>query len=218
MLLWTLSREYYTLHGQILEVVDSAKYLGLTFSDDLSWNLHISKICAKANKTLGFLKRNLKIKNSNVKLTAYRSMVRPTLEFSSTVWHPKQTNLTQQLEAVQNRSARWITGLYSRDHSISKIKGDLNLPDLAHRRDISCLCIMFKIIHGYVLINPNEYFTMHRGGLYIRPIYYKTLYYGNSFFPSTIALWNTLPISVLQAPSIDAFKARLKRMQPPITN
>lgn len=139
-------------------------------------------------------------------------MVRPSLEYCNTVWHPKQAKLSNQLEAVQNRSARWISGLYTRDHSITQIKKDLGLPDLAFRRDNSSLIMLYKIIHGHVLINPQSYFSMQRAGLYIQPIHARTLYYGNSFFPSTIVLWNHLPTSVLQAPSVDAFKARLIRM------
>ena len=39
----------YTLHGQILEVVTSAKYLGLDISSGLSWNSHIDCITGNAN-------------------------------------------------------------------------------------------------------------------------------------------------------------------------
>ena len=39
--------------------VQSAKYLGLTITDDLDWGQHISEITCKATKTLGFLRRNL---------------------------------------------------------------------------------------------------------------------------------------------------------------
>ena len=49
----------YTLHQQTLEQVQSAKYLGLTITDDLDWGQHISEITCKATKTLGFLRRNL---------------------------------------------------------------------------------------------------------------------------------------------------------------
>ena len=48
----------YTLHQQILEQVQSAKYLGLTITDNLDWGQHISEITCKATKTLGFLRRN----------------------------------------------------------------------------------------------------------------------------------------------------------------
>ena len=42
----------YTLHGQILEVVTSAKYLGVDISSGLSWNSHIDQITGNANRTL----------------------------------------------------------------------------------------------------------------------------------------------------------------------
>ena len=49
----------YTLHGQILESTTSAKYLGVDITSDLNWNSHISRITTNANKTLGFIKRNI---------------------------------------------------------------------------------------------------------------------------------------------------------------
>ena len=54
----------YTLHGQVLESVDSAKYLGVNISQDLSWDHHINEITGKANRTLGFIKRNVKTNKS----------------------------------------------------------------------------------------------------------------------------------------------------------
>ena len=49
----------YTLEGTVLENVDRIKYLGVTITNDLKWNTHIHNICTKANRTLGFLRRNL---------------------------------------------------------------------------------------------------------------------------------------------------------------
>ena len=70
----------YQLHGHTLDAVKSAKYFGCTISADQKWNEHIRNICNKANKTIGFLKRNLNINNSKIKETAYKSLVRPTVE------------------------------------------------------------------------------------------------------------------------------------------
>ena len=45
--------------GTDLENVESIKYLGVTITSDLRWNTHVSNVCTKANRTLGFLRRNL---------------------------------------------------------------------------------------------------------------------------------------------------------------
>ena len=41
----------YSLHNQSLENVQSAKYLGITISDNMDWGQHISEISSKATKT-----------------------------------------------------------------------------------------------------------------------------------------------------------------------
>ena len=47
------------MHKRELESVDTAKYLRVKVSKDLGWNNHINKIAASANRTLGFVKRNV---------------------------------------------------------------------------------------------------------------------------------------------------------------
>ena len=86
------SKYNYTLHGHILEHDTSAKYLGCTISSDLIWGKHISTICSKANNTISFLKRNINISNKSIKEKTYVSLVRPTLEYASSVWDPYQQN------------------------------------------------------------------------------------------------------------------------------
>ena len=73
------------MHGQELESVDSAKYLGVNIGADLSWNSHISNITSAANRTLGFIKRNVKTKHKEIKTLAYNSLVRPHIEYAFSV-------------------------------------------------------------------------------------------------------------------------------------
>ena len=49
----------HSLHQEKLEQVQSAKFLGITISDNLDWGQHVSEISCKATKTIGFLQRNL---------------------------------------------------------------------------------------------------------------------------------------------------------------
>ena len=102
----------YNLHGHKLEVVDGAKYLGVTITNDLIWNKHINNTVNKANKILGLLKRNIKVNCPKIKEKAYNSMVTPILEYSATVWDPHtQTNI-KRVEMVQRRAARWTLNRY----------------------------------------------------------------------------------------------------------
>ena len=78
----------YSLEGTVLENVDNIKYLGVTISKDLKWNTHVSNIFIKANRTLGFLRRNLSSCPQDVKEMAYKGLVQPVLEYASPVWDP----------------------------------------------------------------------------------------------------------------------------------
>ena len=76
------------MHNQELESVDAAKYLGVAISKDLSWNTHINNITSPANKTLGFVKRNVVTKNKDIKTMAYNFLVRRQVEYAFDVWSP----------------------------------------------------------------------------------------------------------------------------------
>ena len=102
----------YTLEGTVLENVESIKYLGVTITNDLKWNTHIYNVCTKAIRTLGFLRRNLYSCSPDVKESAYIGPMRPVFEYGNSVWDPHTHGLQEELEKVQNRAARFVTGNY----------------------------------------------------------------------------------------------------------
>ena len=89
-----------------LESVTSARYLGVDISGSLSWNPHVDRITGNANRTLGFVRWNIKTKMSKVRETAYNTLVRPQLEYALAVWDPHTKVRTSQIEQVQQRAAR----------------------------------------------------------------------------------------------------------------
>ena len=48
----------------------------------------------------------------DVKDAAYKGLVRPVLEYGSSVWDSHTHDLQEELEKVQNRAARFVTGNY----------------------------------------------------------------------------------------------------------
>ena len=63
----------YSLHQQKVEQVQSAKYLGITITEDLDWGQHTSEITSKATRTLGFLRRNLAFAPRQTKDVVYKT-------------------------------------------------------------------------------------------------------------------------------------------------
>ena len=98
----------YTINMSVIPSVDHVKYLGLNFSADLTWSHHICKIVAKANRSLHFVVRNLRHANKQVKCSAYLTLVRPLLEYCSSVWDPHQQYLIDKIESVQRKAARYV--------------------------------------------------------------------------------------------------------------
>ena len=65
------------LHQQKLEQVQSAKYLGITITDNLDWGQHIYEISSKTTKTIGYLQGNLASAPRHTKEHTYKTLVRP---------------------------------------------------------------------------------------------------------------------------------------------
>ena len=125
----------YIIHSTVLKSVPSAKYmyLGVTISDNLSWTPHTDSVSKKVNQTLGFLKRNIKVHNKVLNSTVYTTLVRPQLEYASTVWSPHTATDVTKLEAVQRRSVCWATHDYQRTSSMTQMIKDLNWRTLEQR-------------------------------------------------------------------------------------
>jgi hypothetical protein len=73
---------------------------------------HISKITAKANRTLGLIKRTCKdIEDKGIRKLLYLTLVRPQPEFSSELWSPSEVKYQLMLEGVQHRGTKFILKL-----------------------------------------------------------------------------------------------------------
>ena len=210
------SKYNYTLHGHILEHDTSAKYLGCTISSDLKWGKHISTICSKANNTISFLKRNINISNKSIKEKAYVSLVRPTLEYASSVWDPYQQNDIHRLEKIQRRAGRYATNRYHNTSSVSSMIEQLEWTTLEERRKHSRLLMMYKLKNNIVRFDasskliPNERPSRNNNEQALRIPSCKTTARKDSFYPRTIKEWNTLPNCTVSAPSPESFKAQFR--------
>lgn len=86
----------------------------------MKWYPHISNITNKANKSLGFIRRNMRGCKPTAKDQAYKAIFRPSLEYASTVWDPYTKLHIDSIEMVQRRAARFVVNNYH-DFSLGTI-------------------------------------------------------------------------------------------------
>ena len=119
--------------------------------------MHVSNICTKANRTLGFLRRNLSACPQDVKESAYKGLVRPVLEYGSSVWDPSSILLQEELEKIQRSAARFVTGNYIYEtESMTGILEQLKWESLKRRRRDSRIIMLYKGLKGAASIPTND--------------------------------------------------------------
>ena len=171
----------------------TVKYLGVYLSDDLRWNEHVNNMSNKANKTLGFLKRNLRHCPPKTKETAYKALVRPTLEYCSTVWDPYTAKNTNIVEMVQRRAARWVLNRFNRKDCVTAMLSTLKWKTLERRRTIARLSMLYKmrnrlVFYDDIKLQPVDhlYSTRSKDYAYKQPIatrdYYKYIFLSKDNF------------------------------------
>ena len=132
------------LNQSPIDRVFSYKYLGLIFTPTLSWSKHISFIIKKARKVLGLIYRNFyRHSSTETILHLYVTLVRPILEYASSIWDPPSPTVSSQLEAVQHFGLKIAFKSWSIPyHHLLNLS---HLTSLSHRRFKFKIVLLFKI-------------------------------------------------------------------------
>ena len=207
------------LNGSPLERVPSFKYLGVHISCNLSWQLHVKTICGKARKLIGILFRHFYRHSSlSVLFKLYISIIRPHLEYCSSVWDSSSSTLSSSLEKVQFFALKLCSKQWSSHYS--SLLHCFSCPSLSSRRKNSKLVFLFKALSGLAFF-PSDIFNFqpppymafrsyHPYNLIIP--FAHTSAFRSSFVPSTCSLWNSLPPHLKDSPSLASFKFNLCKL------
>ncbi len=207
----------YTIGGTLLEPTHSTTYLGVELSSDLKWNSHVDKVAAKGNQMLGVLRRNLKQCPKPLKEIAYKTLLRPKLEYATTVWDPYTKENIGKIERVQRRSARFVCNNYGRTSSVSEMLTSLEWPLLEQRRAEARLSMFHRMVNDGVDIDQSVLMTAatrnSRRGHQMRYIRHHTRKdcHKYSFIPRTIVQWNNLSGEVVEH-DLPQFKSLIRNM------
>jgi ribonuclease P/MRP protein subunit RPP40 len=141
----------YTFHN--LTQVQEEKDLGVVIDADLKFRKHISEKVSKANSILYLIKHTFKYLDADMFNLLYKSLVRPHLEYASSVWSPTLKGDIQNLEKVQRRATKLVPGISALPYE-DRLK-QLHLPTLQYRRLRTDLILIYKYTNHLITLDPN---------------------------------------------------------------
>lgn len=210
-----------SMDGTILKIVETHKHLGVNLSSTNKWSKHIDIIIESASKQVSFL-RKIKYRFSKDTLnTLYCSYIRPLLEYASEVWDGCTQMDANRLEQVQLNAARIVTGLPI-FASLNSLYTETGWETLSVRRVNKKLSLMYKIVNheapSYLInlmpnrVNEQTPYQLRNNQNFDVP-FSRLCSFENSFFPSTLRLWNGLDLETRNSSSLMEFKRKIKTLQ-----
>ena len=114
------------------------------------------------------------------------------------------------------KSARFVFNDFRWSSSVTSMLNNLHWPTLESRRQHAKLTMLYKILNNKIAV-PHDYIirtvlATHGHDFRFIQLASRTNTYlicMNSFFPSTVRLWNTLPSYVIDSTDLDNFKTNL---------
>ena len=205
----------YNLKGTPLESTASERDLGVTITSDLKFSKQCIEAEKKAQRMLGYIKRQFGYRNKEIVLCLYNSLVRPHLEYAVQFWSPSLRKDITRLERVQARATKLIPSI--RHKRYEDRLAELDLFSLETRRLRGQLIEVFKILRGFDNVDYRDIFQLSEGrtrnhGYKLELKRYQRDLCGNFFTYKICGTWNTLPVEVVNSDSVDEFKSRLDRV------
>ena len=214
----------YKLHDTLLESSDCERDLGILTSTDLSWSKHVDYQCAKASKTLGYVRRStFDITEAAVRRSLYLTLIRTQLLYGSQIWAPQTINLIQRTERLQRRATKYILNLpFLCDTSYDQRLLLLDLLPLCYWHELLDMVLFYKLTHGLMTIDPyllplptntnNKRATRSSDPdhLSFTTTRCKTSTYQKSYLNRCARIWNALPKELTgKNTSLAGFKYRI---------
>ena len=199
----------------IINKVTEEKDLRVTIDNKLKFVPNIQAMVKKANRNLGIIKRTFSYLDRTVFLNLYKTIVRPHLEYASTVWSVLYKKDCIFIENVQRRATRMVHSI--RHLNFSDRLRELGLPSLQYKRVRADLIEVFKILNGIDKCDKNKLFQNQpnqrtRGHSQKLFKHQFRLDLRKHFFSErVIEDWNSLSENVISSNTINQFKNRLNK-------
>ena len=205
------------LSGVQINRVNDTKFLGVVISSNLSWNKHID-VVSKISKTVGLLS---KVRHLLPKLgtrTLYMSLVEPYIGYCNIVWFQANASVClDKILKIQKKYCRIITFSDFRARSEPLFK-ELNILNVYQMYKYQIALFMYRHLNGLIPLlecfsfatneSVHDHFTRQCSSLHMARC--RTKKRQSTIIFQGPKLWNSLPSSLRDSPSVNLFKKHIK--------
>ena len=205
------------VNGKIIPCSDEVQLLGITIDNELKFKKHIEDLCKRASCKLYALRRirgYLTVEKTRILANAF---IDSQFNYAPLIWMFAGKTLINKIFKIHHRTLQVVYNEYNKSYK-ELLQLNNNVP--IHQRHLQYLAL--AVLKSLMHLNPefmwsyfNENHILHelRKGTKVFLPQVKSFRYGlNSVHFRRSILWNKFPSSIKNSQTINAFKAKLKKL------
>ena len=203
--------------GGVVNRVDTIRFLGVVFDENLKFNSHINYISGKVSRTVGLLNKLKHYVPMEVLHLIYNSLIAPYLNYCIEIWGGTSACYLDKLLKIQKAAIRNVNLLSFNAHTSTHFK-NLNILKIPDLYEYHVLVLMHKAVFRndnlYLFSDLRSHRDLHsyltRNSLKLLiPHFRKTKCHMSISFVGP-SLWNRLPESIKTCTSLVTFKNKIR--------
>lgn len=182
------------INGQRIEIVHSAKNLGIMLNYNLTWSSHINSAVGATYGKLRSLWATQAFTPKRIRILLAKSVLMPSLLYGCELFSCCDSVSTKRLKLIFNNICRYVYGVRKYEH-ISPFSTKLYGVSFENLLKIRTLSLLQKVVFTKspsYLFEKLSFARSNRGNILI-PLRHRTLVSDWHFFIHSIRLWNNLP-------------------------
>ena len=205
------------LNGESIRISEQEKLLGVNIDSSLSWHSQVDKALKKCNTLLFLLGRIKQFLSIPIRKLFYNAYILPHLDYCCTIWGNTTADSIDAVVKFQKRAARLILDR-DFDAPSAELFAELNWMIFPERVKFQKSIMMYKSMNNLAPPYVGQLFQ-HTNEIHSRSLRSTTedlLYvpkpncesFRNSLAYSGAKIWNSIPLNVKSAKTIEQFKNR----------
>lgn len=202
-----------SINNEQIEQVNSFRYLGVTLDPQLNFDLHCDGVRNVMARKVNFLFRLDNKISSFAKLTIYKSVIAPTIDYCGTLLYFVKNEAVNSLQKIQNRAMRAILQC-NKKTPINKMLEALSLMSIKQRINYNMLVFVFKLSNNLVPeylteglqygCDIHDYNTRNKNNFYISSENVRS----DTILSRGLVLFNSLPTELRECQQLHVFKIK----------